>query len=136
MISNIIDNSGPATSRGVLSRLYPARSSAFPSSAAGHVYNFNNCSVTLNIEPVYRSQRGKTEIALVAARLGQFQQLPKTRVILILNFTRPHAITYTNNMEKNFWVIEIHTGKMQKFATVSSQICIMRYVQRNLLLAL
>ena len=37
------------------------------------------------------------EIALVAARLGQFQQLPKTRVILILNFTRPHAITYTND---------------------------------------
>ena len=36
------------------------------------------------------------EIALVAARLGQFQQLLKTRVILILNFTRPHAITYTN----------------------------------------
>ena len=35
------------------------------------------------------------EIALVAARLGQFQQLPTTRVILILNFTRPHAITYT-----------------------------------------
>jgi len=39
-------------------------------------------------------------------------------------------------MEKNFWAIEIHTGKMQKFATVSSQICIMRYVQRNLLLIL
>ena len=35
------------------------------------------------------------EIALVATRLGQFQQLLKTRVILILNFTRPHAITYT-----------------------------------------
>ena len=33
------------------------------------------------------------EIALVAARLGQFL---KTRVILILNFTRPHAITHTN----------------------------------------
>ena len=49
MISNIIDNSGPATSRGILSQLYPARSSAFPSSAPGHVYNFNNCSVTLNI---------------------------------------------------------------------------------------
>ena len=49
MISNIIDNSGPATSRGVLSQLHPARSSAFPSSAPGHVYNFNNCSVTLNI---------------------------------------------------------------------------------------
>ena len=40
------------------------------------------------------------EIALVAARLGQFQQLPKTRVILILNFTRPHAITYTNSSLK------------------------------------
>jgi len=39
------------------------------------------------------------EIALVAARLGQFQQLPKTRVILILNFTRPHAITYTNHLQ-------------------------------------
>ena len=36
------------------------------------------------------------EIALVATRLGQFQQLLKTRVILIQNFTRPHAITYTN----------------------------------------
>ena len=36
------------------------------------------------------------------------------------------------NMEKNFWAIEIHTGKMQKFATVSSQIYLMRYVQRNL----
>ena len=40
------------------------------------------------------------EIALVAARLGQFQQLPKTRVILILNFTRPHAIAYTNCLNK------------------------------------
>ena len=49
MNSNIIDNSGPATSRGVLSQLYPARSSAFPSSAPGYVNNFNNCSVTLNI---------------------------------------------------------------------------------------
>ena len=48
MISNIIDNSGPATSRGVSSQLYPAISSAIPSSAPGHVYNFNNCSVTLN----------------------------------------------------------------------------------------
>ena len=35
-------------------------------------------------------------MALVAARLGQFQRLLKTRVILILHFTRPHAITYTN----------------------------------------
>ena len=39
------------------------------------------------------------EIALVAARLGQFQQLLKTRVILILNFTRPRAITYTYDTE-------------------------------------
>ena len=30
----------------------------------------------------------------VATRLGQFQQLLKTRVILILNYPRPHAITY------------------------------------------
>ena len=36
------------------------------------------------------------EIALVAALLGRFQQLLKTRMILIRNFTRPHAITYTN----------------------------------------
>ena len=49
MISNIIGNSGPATSRGVLSQLYHARSSAFSSSVPGHVYNFNNCRVTLNI---------------------------------------------------------------------------------------
>ena len=36
------------------------------------------------------------EIALVAARLGQFQKLLKTHVILILNFTRTHAITFPN----------------------------------------
>ena len=36
------------------------------------------------------------EIAVVTARLGQFQQLLKTQVLLILNFIRPHAITYTN----------------------------------------
>jgi len=36
------------------------------------------------------------EIALVAACLGQFQQLLKTQVILFFNFTRPHEITYTN----------------------------------------
>ena len=36
------------------------------------------------------------ETALVAARLGQVLQFLKTRVILILNFTRPHAITHTN----------------------------------------
>ena len=35
------------------------------------------------------------EIALVAARLGHFLQFLKTRVILILKFTRPHAITHT-----------------------------------------
>ena len=49
------------------------------------------------------------EIALVAARLGQFQQLLKIRVILILNFTRPHAITYTNNQatpENNFFIVD------------------------------
>ena len=37
-------------------------------------------------------------------------------------------------MGNNFWAIEVHTGKMQKFATVSSEICMMRYVQRTLLL--
>ena len=42
---------------------------------------------------------------------------------------------YYNNMEKKFWAIKVHTGKMQKFATVSSQISIMRYVQRTLLLS-
>ena len=35
----------------------------------------------------------------VVARLGQFQQLLKTLVILILNFTPPHAITYTNSIK-------------------------------------
>ena len=40
------------------------------------------------------------EIALVAARLGQFLQFLKTRVILILNFTRPHAITHTYRMSR------------------------------------
>ena len=43
------------------------------------------------------------EIALVAARLGQFQKLLKTSLILILNFTRPHAITYTNTLSTIFY---------------------------------
>ena len=42
------------------------------------------------------------EIALLAAPLGQFLQFLKTRVILILNFTRPHAITHTNWL--SLWV--------------------------------
>ena len=41
------------------------------------------------------------EIALVGARLEQFQQFLKTRVILILNFTRAHAITYTKKQGTN-----------------------------------
>ncbi|KAJ7380791.1 hypothetical protein OS493_007173, partial [Desmophyllum pertusum] len=50
MISRIIDNSRPAPPRGVLSQLYPPKSSSFSaSSAPGHVYNFTSCSVTLNI---------------------------------------------------------------------------------------
>ena len=49
------------------------------------------------------------EIALVAARLGQFQQLPKTRVILILNFTRPHAITYTNIYSIHLFILSHST---------------------------
>ena len=53
------------------------------------------------------------EIALVATRLGQFQQLLKTRVILILNFTRPHAITYTNSHSHNqLKKLNIHEMKM------------------------
>ena len=35
-------------------------------------------------------------ITCIAARLEQFQQLLNTRAILILKFTRPYAITYTN----------------------------------------
>ena len=50
------------------------------------------------------------EIALVATRLGQFQQLLKTHVILILNFTRPHAITYTNR--PNDWVQKLDRGSL------------------------
>ena len=43
------------------------------------------------------------EIALFAVRLGQFQELLKTRVILILIFTWPHAITYSNYFTKHFF---------------------------------
>ena len=50
MISRIIDDNGPGPSRGILSQLYPANSSTSTLACApGHVYNFSNCSVTLNI---------------------------------------------------------------------------------------
>ena len=59
------------------------------------------------------------EIALVAARLGQFQQLPKTQVILILNFTRPHAITYTYYIQLESVATSYPHGK---FITMSCSI--------------
>ena len=34
--------------------------------------------------------------ALYVVNIGQFKQLLKTRVILILNFTRPYSISHTN----------------------------------------
>ena len=40
--------------------------------------------------------------SLDPARLGQFQQRLKTQVILILNFTRPHAITNTKQTLSSF----------------------------------
>ena len=67
LISNIIDNSGPATSRGVFGQLYSGRSSAFPSSAPSHVYNFNNYSVTLNIA-------GDNSTQKTGAPNGNFQE--------------------------------------------------------------
>ena len=45
-----------------------------------------------------------SEVAEIA-RLGQFRQLLKTRVILILNFTRPHAITYTKCCAGPLWTL-------------------------------
>ena len=53
IISNIIDNSGPATSRGVLSQLYPARSSAFPSSAPGHVIHGSTFVEQQMLQPLF-----------------------------------------------------------------------------------
>ena len=50
------------------------------------------------------------EIALVAARLGQFLQFLKTRVISILSFTRPHAITHTKRIIH--YEIKIHTHEI------------------------
>ena len=52
------------------------------------------------------------EMARVAQRRGQFQQLLKAQVIWILNFTRPHAITYTNNIHGKispFWLVNRST---------------------------
>ena len=49
------------------------------------------------------------EIALVAERLGQFQQLLKTRVILNLNFTRDSPILISRSkkaMRANYEPIE------------------------------
>ena len=40
------------------------------------------------------------EIALVAARLGQFQQLLKTRVILILNLLGPMRLPIRSDRQK------------------------------------
>ena len=50
MISRIIDDNSPGPSRGILSQQYPANSSTSTLACTpGHVYNFSNCSVALNI---------------------------------------------------------------------------------------
>lgn len=50
MISRIVGNDGPATSRVIFSQLYPSNSSTSTlSGAPGHMYSFNHCSVTLSI---------------------------------------------------------------------------------------
>ena len=63
IISRAIDNSGPVPSRGALSQLFPANSTA-SLSAPGHVhvYNFTNCSVTLNIAGNDAVQKSASDI--------------------------------------------------------------------------
>ena len=64
MISRIIDNRGPATSRGILSQLYLANSSTSTLACApGQIYNFNNCSVTLNIAGNDAVQKSTSDIS-------------------------------------------------------------------------
>ena len=48
IISRAIDKSNPLPSRGALSQLYPANSTA-SLCAPGHVYNLSPCTVALNI---------------------------------------------------------------------------------------
>ena len=50
MISRIVGNGGPTTSRVIFSQLYPSNSSTSTLSCApSHMYNFIHCSITLNI---------------------------------------------------------------------------------------
>ena len=66
------------------------------------------------------------EITLVAPRLGQFQQLLKTRVILILSFTRPHAITYTNlSVSQGVFLDNL---KIVKFVRVFKQVLVLHVI--------
>ena len=63
MISRIIDNNDAGPSRGILSQLYPPNSSTFTLACApGHVYNFSNCSVTLNIAGNDAVQKSSSDI--------------------------------------------------------------------------
>ena len=65
MISRIIDNNGAGPSRGILSQLYPANSSISTLACApGHVYNFSNCSVTLNIAGNDAVQKSSSDISV------------------------------------------------------------------------
>jgi len=61
IISRAIDNTGPVPSRDALSQLYPANSTA-SLCAAGHVYNFSHCSVTLNIAGNDAVQKSTSDI--------------------------------------------------------------------------
>ena len=61
VVSNIIDNGRPSSSRGVLSQLYPANSSALTApTMPGQIYNFSHCSVTLNIDGDNSAQKSSS----------------------------------------------------------------------------
>ena len=48
------------------------------------------------------------EIARVAQRLGQFQQLLKTQLILILNFTGPMRLPILTTLDKSILISPVH----------------------------
>ena len=73
IISRAIDNSGPIPSRGALSQLYPANSTA-SLCAPSHVYHFTHCSDTLNIsgKRVLKGKNGSWDLSLLEAGKWDF----------------------------------------------------------------
>ena len=112
VISNIIDNGRPSSSRGVLSQLYPVNSLALTApTMPGQIYNFSHCSVTWTLPAIIQLRKVQASVEQSA---DTSESLSKTLTLISnsctffwqikrLNFAWEKSISFFVNLYKKAW---------------------------------